>query len=288
MFLVENAWKCVIFLGRLKHQPYCAITFPAEVFPPVLHCSHPRVPPIWWRSTRSQWELQHLGSCGKKDDFCTFLEFQDEGTKLKIYENIQFLQGARTTLCQTMAMLSIQKRQHAMGSACRRFGGDSGTEVPKIPEERNFVYNIPPLPFEISLELQRVKKNSSRMHLFGPIQFIQCSFQCCVLLVCGTCRKPLAGQKKVADTEKAKTTNIYKLGEEQRIQNLISGSLGEEPLQPLKIWWYFFRFCTSFFPLNKVKVPRFLLPKSLKCTTATWLRPAEPNFRRVTWDGGSC
>lgn len=89
--------------------------------------------------------------------------------------------------------------------------------------------------FEISLELQRVKKNSSRMHLFGPIQFIQCSFQCCVLLVCGTCRKPLAGQKKVADTEKAKTTNIYKLGEEQRIQNLISGSLGEEPLQPLKI-----------------------------------------------------
>ena len=226
---MENAWKYVLFRGRLKHKPYCTITFPPEVFPPVLHCSHPRVPPIWWRSTRSQWELQHLGSCSKKDDFCTVLEFQDEGTKLKISEHIQFLQGARTTLCQTMAMLSIQKRQHAMGSACRRFGGDSGTEVPKIPEERNFVYNIPPLPFEISLELERVKKNSSRMHFFGPIQFIQCSFQCCVLLVCGTCRKPLAGQKKSQTLRKRKQLISINLEKNKEYKFWSQGVLAKNP-----------------------------------------------------------
>ena len=98
-----------------------------------------------------------------------------------------------------------------MGFAGRSFGADSGTEVPKIPGERNFVYNIPPSPFEMSLELERAFKNGSRVHFFGHIQ---CSFQSCVLLICGTGRQPLVGKKKrIAGSEE--TTNIYKLGEKQ-------------------------------------------------------------------------
>lgn len=126
-----------------------------------------------------------------------------------------------------------------MGFAGRSFGADSGTEVPKIPGERNFVYNIPPSPFEMSLELERAFKNGSRVHFFGHIQ---CSFQSCVLLICGTGRQPLVGKKKESQAARKQQISINLEKNKQNTvkppKKKISGSLGEEPVQPLKIWCF--------------------------------------------------
>ena len=147
----------------------------------------------------------------------------------------------------------------------------------------------------------------------GPIQG---RFQCFVLLIYGTCRNPLVGQQRVANTETTtdilasrkptKTNTVPKQTRKQTTRNKKTIQMQQQtktPIKPinlreswrrapiyfLKIWCFLMFLCfhTSHFPLFVVAVYhvsiRFLLlPQALKCTTATWLRPAEPNLRRVT------